>query len=38
MGRAMLAVARKGAPKRLLENADINAAAATADQAEGTSG
>ena len=24
MGRAMLAVARKGAPKRVLENADIN--------------
>jgi uncharacterized protein YbjT (DUF2867 family) len=27
LGRAMIAVARKGAPKRLLENADINAAA-----------
>lgn len=27
MGRAMLAVARKGASKRLLENVDINAAA-----------
>jgi len=24
VGRAMLAVARRGAPKRVLENADIN--------------
>jgi hypothetical protein len=28
IGRAMLAVARHGAPTRVLENADINAAAA----------
>jgi uncharacterized protein YbjT (DUF2867 family) len=37
MGRAMLAVARKGAPKRLLENADINAAAAIVGEGTGTS-
>jgi hypothetical protein len=30
IGRAMIAVARRGAPKRVLENADINAAAAHA--------
>lgn len=30
MGRAMIAVARKGAAKRVLENADINEAAASA--------
>ena len=28
IGRAMLAVARRGAPKRILENADIDAAGA----------
>ena len=33
MGRAMLAVARRGAPKRVLANADINAAADTAHSA-----
>jgi hypothetical protein len=26
LGRAMLSVARRGAPRRVLENADINAA------------
>jgi uncharacterized protein YbjT (DUF2867 family) len=30
MGRAMIAVARRGAPKRVLENADINAVAGDA--------
>lgn len=33
MGRAMLAVARSGAPKRVLENADINEVAAAAGRA-----
>jgi uncharacterized protein YbjT (DUF2867 family) len=33
IGRAMIAVARQGAPKRVLENQDINAVAATAPTA-----
>jgi uncharacterized protein YbjT (DUF2867 family) len=33
MGRAMIAVARRGAPRRVLENADINAAADTTHSA-----
>jgi len=32
MGRAMLAVARRGAPKRVLESADINEVVERSDQ------